>query len=125
MLAAINWGQLIRPRMTNSYFAPEPHGVTLAAAPTWPVPADTREPAAAVDEAISLAMAGGAPAPMPTPPKEAGVMPAFGKMTKTELLAYCTEQHPAGEETYLAMDKAQLVTEAEGIWTELYAPVPA
>ena len=111
--------------MTSSYFAPEPHGVTLAAAPTWPVPADTREPAAVVDEAISLAMAGGAPAPVPAQPKEAQVMPDFAKMTKNQLLAYCTEQHPAGGETYLAMDKAQLVTEAEGIWTELYAPVPA
>ena len=111
--------------MANSHFAPEPHGVTLAAAPTWPVPADTREPAAVVDEAISLAMAGGAPAPVPAQPKDAEAMPAFGTMTKAELLAYCVEQHPAGEGGYLAMTKAQLVTEAEGIWTELYAPVPA
>ena len=111
--------------MTSSYFVADPQNATLAATPTWPVPADTREPAAVVDEAISRAMVGGAPAPLPAQPEEAQTMPAFAQMTKAELLAYCTEQHPAGESGYLAMDRAQLVTEAEGVWTELYAPVPA
>ena len=131
--------------MASSYFTPEPHAVTLAAHPNWPVPDDTREPAAIVDEAVGEAMGGGAavvdPAPLPgtaepepeqlietveecsLPEPDTYEKPSFDKMTKAELLAYCVEQDPINEDRYTTSTKAVLLTEAEAIWEELYGPI--
>jgi hypothetical protein len=97
----------------------------MAAHPNWPVAADTREPAAAVDEAVGAAMAGTEATVLPETLDPAAEMPAFSQMTKTELLGYCVENDPEHEGEYLAMTKAELLTEAESIWTELYGPNPA
>ena len=133
--------------MASSYFTPEPHAVTLAASPDWPVPDDTREPAAVVDEAVGEAMGGGAgvvdPAPLPgtvepepepeqlvetveecsLPEPDPYEKPRFDKMTKAELLDYCVEQDPTNADSYGSATKAVLLTEAEDIWAERYGPI--
>jgi hypothetical protein len=121
--------------MASSFFVAEPHGATMALGLNRPDPVDFKEPAAVVDDAVAAAMAASAGGVQVAPkdeavvvcpmPEPAPAMPAFDKMTKAEVLAYCLEQHPAGEADYSPMTKAQLVVEAEGIWTELHGPIPS